>query len=111
MDPAVPIATVASDTIPLEFGTQTMALLNRPVTYCGIAAFKPSTPSVSGFGVSPLVSTFDPVGFYGWSVDDAVYAYEFTCGAGYRLWGSLDRSGRQELSSFKMNALPTCRQI
>ncbi|MAI44622.1 MAG: amidase [Hyphomicrobiaceae bacterium TMED74] len=69
-------AAVASGTIPLALGTQTMASLNRPATYCGIAAFKPSTRSVSGFGVSPLAPTFDTVGFYGWSVDDAVYAYE-----------------------------------
>ena len=69
-------AAVASGTVPLALGTQTMASLNRPATYCGIAAFKPSTRSVSGFGVSPLAPTFDTVGFYGWSVDDAVYAYE-----------------------------------
>ena len=69
-------AAVASGTVPFALGTQTMASLNRPATYCGISAFKPSTRSLSTFGVSPLAPAFDTVGFYGWSIDDAIYAYE-----------------------------------
>lgn len=69
-------AAVAAGTVPMSLGTQTMASLNRPAAYCGIAAFKPSSRSLSTYGVSPLAPTFDTVGFYGWSVDDAVYAYE-----------------------------------
>jgi aspartyl-tRNA(Asn)/glutamyl-tRNA(Gln) amidotransferase subunit A len=60
----------------MALGTQTMASLNRPAAYCGIAAFKPSTRSMCGFGVAPLAPSFDTVGFYGRTVDDAVYAYE-----------------------------------
>lgn len=69
-------AAVSSGTVPLALGTQTMASLNRPAAYCGISAFKPSTRSVSSFGMGPLAPSFDTIGFYGWSVDDAVYAYE-----------------------------------
>jgi len=69
-------AAVASGTVPMALGTQTMASLNRPAAYCGIAAFKPSTRSMCGFGVAPLAPSFDTVGFYGRTVDDAVYAYE-----------------------------------
>ena len=35
-------------------GTQTVASVNRPAAYCGIAAFKPSTRSLSTFGITPL---------------------------------------------------------
>ena len=69
-------AAVAAGTVPMSLGTQTMASLNRPAAYCGVSAFKPSSRSISTYGVSPLAPTFDTVGFYGWSVDDAVYAYE-----------------------------------
>lgn len=69
-------AAVASGTVPMALGTQTMASVNRPAAYCGISAFKPSTRSMSGFGVAPLAPSFDTIGFYGWTVDDAVYAYE-----------------------------------
>lgn len=69
-------AAVASGVIPMALGTQTMASVNRPAAYCGISAFKPSTRTMSGFGVAPLAPSFDTIGFYGWSVDDAVFAYE-----------------------------------
>ncbi len=69
-------AAVSSGTVPLALGTQTMASVNRPAAYCGISAFKPSTRSVCGYGVNPLAPSYDTVGYYGWSVDDAVYAYE-----------------------------------
>ena len=69
-------AAVASGTVPLALGTQTLASVNRPAAYCGISAFKPSTRSMSSFGVAPLAPSFDTIGFYGWTVDDAVYAYE-----------------------------------
>lgn len=69
-------AAVASGTVPLTLGTQTMASVNRPAAYCGIAAFKPSTRLLSTFGVAPLAPSYDTVGFYGWSVDDAVFAFE-----------------------------------
>jgi aspartyl-tRNA(Asn)/glutamyl-tRNA(Gln) amidotransferase subunit A len=69
-------AAVASGTVPLALGTQTMASVNRPASYCGISAFKPSTRSLSTFGASPLAPSYDTIGFYGWDVDSAVYAYE-----------------------------------
>ena len=56
----------------LRSGTQTVASVNRPAAYCGIAAFKPSTRSLSCFGITPLGPSYDTPGFYGWSVDDAV---------------------------------------
>ena len=78
-------AAVSSGTVPLALGTQTMASVNRPAAYCGISAFKPSTRSVCGYGVNPLAPSYDTVGYYGWSVDDAVFAYEslspFSAGA------------------------------
>lgn len=69
-------AAVASGMAPMAIGTQTVASVNRPAAYCGIAAFKPSTGSLSTFGITPLGPSYDTPGFYGWSVDDAVYAYE-----------------------------------
>ena len=69
-------AAVASGTVPFALGTQTLASLNRPAAYCGIAGFKPSTRSISSFGVAALAPSFDTVGFYGWSIDDVLYTFE-----------------------------------
>ena len=68
-------AAVGAGMVPLALGTQTTASLNRPAAYCGIAAFKPSTRSIPGYGVAPLASSYDTVGFYGGRVADAVFAY------------------------------------
>ena len=69
-------AAVASGMALIAVGTQTVASVNRPAAYCGIAAFKPSSRSLPTFGITPLAPSYDTPGFYGWGVDDAVYAYE-----------------------------------
>lgn len=69
-------AAVAAGMAPLAIGTQTVASVNRPAAYCGIAAFKPSSRSLSVFGITPLAPSYDTAGFYGWSVDDAAVAFE-----------------------------------
>ena len=74
-------AAVASGTVPLALGTQTVASVIRPAAYCGISAFKPSTGSTVTHGVSALAPSFDTIGFYGWSVDDATFAYEALFGS------------------------------
>jgi aspartyl-tRNA(Asn)/glutamyl-tRNA(Gln) amidotransferase subunit A len=69
-------AAVAAGMAPIAIGTQTVASVNRPAAYCGIAAFKPSSRSLPTFGITPLAPSYDTAGFYGWSVDDAVLAFE-----------------------------------
>ena len=74
-------AAVASGTVPAALGTQTVASVNRPAAYCGIAAFKPSTGLLSTFGVTPLAPMFDTVGFFGFHVADAAALFEAVCPA------------------------------
>jgi len=69
-------AAVAAGMVPVAVGTQTVASINRPAAYCGISAFKPSTRSLSTYGITPLGPSYDTPGFYGWSVADAVYVFE-----------------------------------
>jgi len=76
-----PAAAVASGTVAGALGTQTVASVNRPAAYCGIGAFKPSTGAGTGYGVTPLAPMFDTVGFYGWTVADAVALFEAVCPA------------------------------
>lgn len=72
-------AAVAAGMVPAALGTQTMASVNRPAAYCGIAAFKPSTRLMPGGGVAPLSWLYDTVGYYGWSVADAAAVFEAIC--------------------------------
>lgn len=69
-------AAVAAGMAPIAIGTQTVASVNRPAAYCGIAAFKPTTRSMPTFGIAPLAPSYDTPGFYGYTVDDAIAAFE-----------------------------------
>ena len=69
-------AAVGAGAVPLAIGTQTVASVNRPAAYCGVAAFKPSTQSTCTHGITPLAPAFDTVGFFGATVADAVALYE-----------------------------------
>jgi aspartyl-tRNA(Asn)/glutamyl-tRNA(Gln) amidotransferase subunit A len=69
-------AAVAAGAVPLALGTQTVASVNRPAAYCGVAAFKPSTQSNCTHGITALAPAFDTVGFYGATVSDAVALYD-----------------------------------
>jgi Asp-tRNA(Asn)/Glu-tRNA(Gln) amidotransferase A subunit family amidase len=69
-------AAVAAGMVPAAIGTQTVASVNRPAAYCGIAAYKPSTRSLSTFGITPLGPSYDTPGFFGFSVDDAAFVFE-----------------------------------
>ena len=64
-------AAIASGTVPLALGTQTAGSVNRPAAYTGTCAFKPSTLAVGGVGVVPLAPSFDTVGAFGASAQDA----------------------------------------
>ena len=74
-------AAVACGAAPAATGTQTVASVNRPAAYCGIAAFKPSTGLLSTYGVAPLAPMFDTVGFFGYRVEDAAALFEAVCPA------------------------------
>ncbi len=80
-------AAVGAGMVPVALGTQTMASVNRPAAYCGIAAFKPSTRLMPGGGVAPLSYLYDTVGYYGWSVGDAATVFEAICPSHGRMNG------------------------
>lgn len=66
-----PAAAVASGTVPFALGTQTAGSVCRPAAYCGIGAFKPSTLSLVGHGVTPFAPAFDTVGVFAATAADA----------------------------------------
>ena len=98
-------AAVASGCVPAATGTQTVASVNRPAAYCGIAAFKPSTGLLSTFGVAPLAPMFDTVGFFGYRVADAAALFEALCPAHAAYRGSNARtgSGNERLTVIALN--------
>lgn len=72
-------AAIACGTVPLALGTQTAGSVNRPAAYTGTGAFKPSTLAVGGVGVVPLAPSFDTVGAFGASAQDAALLAQGYC--------------------------------
>jgi len=100
-------AAVGAGCVPLAVGTQTVASVNRPAAYCGVAAFKPSTQSTCTHGVTPLAPAFDTVGFFGATVADAVALYEAVAPA---FTASFDRPSGQRHKIVRLEdpTLGTC---
>jgi Asp-tRNA(Asn)/Glu-tRNA(Gln) amidotransferase A subunit family amidase len=64
-------AAVADRHVPLALATQTGGSTIRPASFCGIVGFKPSFGRVSREGAKIYAQSFDTVGWYGRSVEDA----------------------------------------
>ncbi|MDQ6805562.1 MAG: amidase, partial [Actinomycetota bacterium] len=63
-------AAVAAGTIPLATGTQTAGSINRPGSYCGVIAYKPTFATFPRDGVKRLSHSLDTVGLFARSIAD-----------------------------------------
>ncbi len=70
-------ASVAAGYCPLALGTQTIASIIRPASFCGIAGFKPSHGRVSVRGVFLFSQSADHIGFLTQTTDDLKYAASY----------------------------------
>lgn len=66
-------ASVASGSVPIALGTQTLGSVLRPASFCGVVGFKPSFGSISLQGVHALSQSLDHLGLFARSVDDVAY--------------------------------------
>ena len=73
-------AAVACGMVRLALGTQTVASVNRPASYCGVVGFKPTYGRVSVSGVFPLSPSVDTVGFFTQDVSDMQTAFSALVG-------------------------------
>ncbi len=63
-------AAVAAGFCPVALGTQTIASIIRPASYCGIYGYKPSSGRLSTAGVFPFSQAADQVGYMCRHFDD-----------------------------------------
>ena len=57
-------AAVACGMVQLALGSQTVASVNRPASYCGVTGFKPTFGRLPVTGVFPFSPSVDTVGFF-----------------------------------------------
>ena len=63
-------AAVACGMVRLGLGSQTVASVNRPASYCGVTGFKPTFGRLPVSGVFPFSPSVDTVGFFTRGVAD-----------------------------------------
>lgn len=76
-----PAAAVAARMVPLALGSQTVGSVLRPAAYCGVVGLKPTHGRISTAGVVPLAWSFDHVGVFCRTVEDAALALAVLAGA------------------------------
>ena len=64
-------AAVAVGHVAGAIGTQTNGSVIRPAAYCGVVGFKPTLNAIPTLGVNPFSETFDTVGTFTRTVEDA----------------------------------------
>jgi Asp-tRNA(Asn)/Glu-tRNA(Gln) amidotransferase A subunit family amidase len=69
-------AAVADLMVPLAFGTQTGGSVLRPAAFCGIVGFKPTFGFYTIAGMKPAAHSFDTIGFFVRSAEDAAAVHE-----------------------------------
>ena len=75
-------AAVACGMVRLALGTQTVASVNRPASYCGVVGFKPTYGRIPISGVFPFSPAVDTVGFFTPNVADMQRVFStLTCEA------------------------------
>jgi len=68
-------AAVAAGMVRMALGSQTIASINRPASFCGVVGYKPTYGTLSTDGVFPFSPSVDTVGFFTANAADAQAAF------------------------------------
>jgi len=72
--------TVAADMALVALGSDTGGSIRQPASFCGLVGLKPTYGAVSRYGVMAMGSSFDQIGPFAKTVEDAQILFDFISG-------------------------------